>query len=537
VHSRYCAARATYPDPWQSQGEFARWLLGQAREVDLILPISEAALLAAVDCRPRLASRVIAPAAESLRYTLSKREATAKALALGLPCAATAFARGELAALGAPYIVRTDNRLMPDGSYRKGRNWFVADARELKELLDQLDEKGERWMVQEHFVGAGAGAFVLRWGAQTRLDFAHERVHEVPFHGGVSSLRRSVRDPAMLAAASRLLEGIGYEGVAMVEFRRGRPDQTPYFIEINGRLWGSLALALHAGADFPAQLVDCYAEAGPGRPPPAYSLGVYCRNVYPGETDYVQSVLAADGPVRGVKPPSKVRTVLGFFALFFRPRVHYDYLWLRDPAPWLRQSVRDVAHVAGSRWTGWRRARRWRRLEQQFGRPAKAGTPDLRDALFLCYGNICRSAFAGAYWDKSRGGSLAAARSAGFHPEGGRRTPARIAALARDFGVDLSGHRSQVVDSEAITRATAIFAMDGQNLEDLLALAPEARAKTWLLGSFGGLAGIRDPYLLPQEEARASLHQIRESIDALADRAANASRAAAPACLPGNQGP
>jgi hypothetical protein len=68
AHSRYCAARATYPDPWQSQGEFARRLIGQAPEVDLILPISEAALLAAVDCRPRLASRVIAPAASYYRW-------------------------------------------------------------------------------------------------------------------------------------------------------------------------------------------------------------------------------------------------------------------------------------------------------------------------------------------------------------------------------------------------------------------------------------------------------------------------------------
>src|SRR5262249_16905325 len=161
------------------------------------------------------------------------------------------------------------------------------------------------------------------------------------------------------------------------------------------RLWGSLALALHAGADFPARLVDCYADAAPAPPPPAYPAGLYCRQVYPGETDYVQSVLAATGPVRGVEPPGKARTVRGFFGLFLRPRVHYDYLWLRDPAPWLRQTARDVARVARGRVSGWRRARRWRRLERQFVGRAETGTPDLRDVLFLCYGNICRSAFAG----------------------------------------------------------------------------------------------------------------------------------------------
>src|SRR5262249_11387725 len=155
--------------------------------------------------------------------------------------------------------------------------------------------------------------------------------------------------------ATRLLEGIGYEGVAMVEFRRARRDQTPYFVEINGRLWGSLALALHAGADFPAKLVDCYADAAPAAPASTYAAGIYCRNVYPGETDCVQSVLAAKGPVRGVVPPRKAFAVLEFFALFFRPRVHYDCFWLRDPAPWLRQTVRDVPHAVRSRWTAWRR--------------------------------------------------------------------------------------------------------------------------------------------------------------------------------------
>ena len=47
----------------------------------------------------------------------------------------------------------------------------------------------------------------------------------------------------------QLLDSIGYQGVAMVEFRRGSDGQD-YFLEINGRLWGSLPLALHAGVDF-----------------------------------------------------------------------------------------------------------------------------------------------------------------------------------------------------------------------------------------------------------------------------------------------
>src|SRR5678815_3849630 len=42
----------------------------------------------------------------------------------------------------------------------------------------------------------------------------------------------------------------------MVEFRVG-PDG-PALMEINGRVWGSIPLAVAAGMDFPARLVDLY---------------------------------------------------------------------------------------------------------------------------------------------------------------------------------------------------------------------------------------------------------------------------------------
>jgi carbamoylphosphate synthase large subunit len=50
-----------------------------------------------------------------------------------------------------------------------------------------------------------------------------------------------------------LLKALKWHGVAMVEFRL-RPDGTPVFLEVNGRFWTSLALAVHAGADFPVLL-------------------------------------------------------------------------------------------------------------------------------------------------------------------------------------------------------------------------------------------------------------------------------------------
>ncbi len=523
TYSRYCDTQRTYPDPWLSQPGFSEWLIANASDVDLILPISEAALLAAVSCRAQLPpGALVAPATAALEYTLSKRRATAKALALGIPCPRTAFSVEGVPQMQPPWIVRTDNRLADDGSYRKGRTWYLEDSGELMDLLRELTEDGEQWMVQEHIVGKGGGAFVLMRGSQAVLEFAHQRIHEVPFYGGVSSLRRSVRDGATVATAVQLFASIGYEGAAMFEFRRSHLDQVPYFIEINGRLWGSLALALHAGADFPAQLVA--AHAGSATAPNDYAAGIYCRNVYPGETDYLRSVLAVSGPVRGVQPPTRAHAMLEFFRLFLTPRMHYDYFWLSDPLPWLRESLRACGHVVQSRWSKWTSNLHQRRLLQELERRRRTGAPDLRRVLFLCYGNICRSAFAGVYWNQN--GALPSSRSAGFHEQRNRRTPPRISRLAKEFGVDLTGHRSSVVNSEAVEHATAIFVMDGQNTEALLQAFPAARPKTWLLGSFGGVRAIEDPYSLPEIEASASLRQVKQSIDALAAGYASSATAA-----------
>jgi protein-tyrosine-phosphatase/predicted ATP-grasp superfamily ATP-dependent carboligase len=517
-YSRYCSGHRAYPNPWISQPEFRQWLLRSADEFDLVLPISEAALFAASGCQSEMPSstRVVVPPASSLEYVLSKRHATERAIAIGIPCPSTAFSPEDIEGLKPPYIVRTDNRLMPDGSYQKGSTRYVEEPTQLMDWLSELDGNGVRWIVQEPIVGKGAGAFLLRWGDRTLLTFAHERIHEVPFYGGWSSLRKSVFSPEMIETASRLLSSIGFQGAAMVEFLRGDGTGAPHFIEINGRLWGSLALALHAGVDFPRKLIECY-MGNPVTPEPAsYPVGMYCRNVYPGELNYLWSVLKADGPVRGVQPPSKSRALFDCIGLFFSPHIRYDYFWPRDPFPWVLQTIHAFEHVFKSVWRKLTRKmlRIW--LIREFSRKHEKAAPDLRQVLFLCYGNICRSAFAEAYWNvQARNGSPA--QSAGFHLSGNRRSPTRFRALAKRLGGDLGNHRSKVVDVRAIDWATAIFVMDGENIEDLLRLFPDARSKAWLLGPFAGVAEIRDPYALDDPEAERPLRQIIDGIDHLAE--------------------
>src|SRR5690606_23728063 len=46
-----------------------------------------------------------------------------------------------------------------------------------------------------------------------------------------------------------------WKGVAMIEYKVDEKTRKPYLMEINGRFWGSLQLAIDAGIDFPALLL------------------------------------------------------------------------------------------------------------------------------------------------------------------------------------------------------------------------------------------------------------------------------------------
>ena len=292
-------------------------------------------------------------------------------------------------------------------------------------------------------------------------------------------------------------------------------------------MWGSLALALHAGADFPRALLECY-ERGRPAPQQPYQEGVRCRNVFPGEVKHLSSILTAKGAPQDVVAPSKIGAVARFVALSFNPFIHHDHLWLTDPLPGIANAVKAI------RWLGSesrslivgriRRHRENRMLRQlkarhraRFSQERYFLRPPSRIA-FVCYGNICRSAFAEHYWDKRlRELALSGpeAISGGIHPQPNRRTPQRLIDIARRYDVDLSVHRSRVVDEDALAASDAIFVMDRKNYHDLLARFQWANDRIYFLGWFGKGDEINDPYKMRVEDAAARLHEIVQAVDGL----------------------
>ena len=86
--------------------------------------------------------------------------------------------------------------------------------------------------------------------------FTHKRLRERINTGGPSTLRISIKNDVLEEYAKTLLKSQNFTGIAMVEFKFNEEKQQGWFIEVNPRFWGSIALAINSGVDFPKMLYD-----------------------------------------------------------------------------------------------------------------------------------------------------------------------------------------------------------------------------------------------------------------------------------------
>jgi hypothetical protein len=112
-------------------------------------------------------------------------------------------------------------------------------------------------------------------------------------------------------------------------------------MEINGRVWGSLPLAVHAGMDFPARLADLMLRDEDGNVADGddvdrtYRRGLRARNLRL-DLAWIGGVLSGRRRQRGLPWPPR-RAALGAIASLVDPRIRDDLMSWSDPAPGLAQ--------------------------------------------------------------------------------------------------------------------------------------------------------------------------------------------------------
>lgn len=347
LKSRYLFRRLVVGAPRSEElVEVLRALGEEFGDVPLIT-VAEANLNWLIANRHRLGRvRPILPSQEAMSVVLDKQRTLALADFVGIHTPRTlapdslADVERDAPRLAYPVVLKwKDPNLIGPVLAKHGipmeKAEFARDAAQLLAICRRYGPVGAWPLIQEYCPGVGLGQFFyIRQGEALRR-FQHVRVAEWPPEGGFSSVcdSLSLAEHVDLQEQSiALLRAVGWEGVAMVEYRYDPKTRRAVLMEINGRYWGSFPLAVHCRAGF-ARLA--YSVQGRGELPqlePAIS-GIRCRMVGT-EVKRLFRILFQRGKI---KDPffviSPMREVLRFAADFFRPNVRY-YLWsLDDPAP------------------------------------------------------------------------------------------------------------------------------------------------------------------------------------------------------------
>ena len=412
-----------------------------------------------------------------------------------------------------PLILKPISSFSPENLVAKRYVRRVYTVQELYLKLNEMLPKGDI-LVQENFIGKGVGIEVLAKHGNVLVAFQHLRVHE-PLSGGGSSYRKSVLvSPELMKEARKFIEAIEYTGVAMIEFKLNTKSNQFILVEVNGRFWGSLPLAVSAGVDFPYYLYQMLVK-GKNTFNVNYYEDVYCRNMSR-DLVWMKDNLKANhaDPNLDTLPWSVVASEI---KNIIRLREHSDTFVIDDPLP----GVLEIGRLGFKAIARLNAMIRKKAMESTVIRKYFRKNLDLKIVhskrfAFVCKGNICRSPFAENY-AKNILPDYIDVMSFGYYPENDRKSTDYAVQAASEIGVDLRAHRSRVLQEDNVREADVLFTFDSENRQTLLDNYPWAKAKIIPLGLIDMKRNlfIADPYGKDLETYRATYRHITYTIHEL----------------------
>jgi hypothetical protein len=249
-------------------------LAALAREVRpaAVLPLDDHAVWLwdhALGSSPDGPAVVAGPTGRLATLALDKREQLELAAAAGLAVPPTADPGGPLPGPG-PWMVKPALAVeLRDGRLHRPSGRIATEPEQVTAIAARI---GGPVLVQALIQGVGEGVFGLAvHGTATALS-AHRRIRMMNPRGSGSSACRSVPVAAdVIAPVRELIAKSGWDGLFMVELLRDTAGQ-PWFMELNGRAWGSMALARYRGYRYPGWAVQAaldpgFRPAAPAGPP------------------------------------------------------------------------------------------------------------------------------------------------------------------------------------------------------------------------------------------------------------------------------
>ena len=340
--SRYCKLKFEHPISTDDTKAFADSVVEFVRQnsIELVIPITDWTTLPLAHSQSRFENicPVALPSLQSLEWACDKYQTVEFARSLGIPVPQTWLIRSAedvtvIPDLSFPIVVKdrfsmrwvNDRPVFGSVEYAYSRESLLQKARA------RLQQAGDV-LVQEFVAGVGIGfsCFATKDGAL--LPFQWQRIREVDPRGSGSSSRKSVEvDPQIADFSRALIAKLGFRGIAMVEYKKEANTGRPVLMEVNGRPWGSIQLAIASGVDYPRYVADWYLK---GVLPPAeiaFKKGITCRRMV-GELTHLDNLRHGAPPQWPVPYPSFWPSLLKIGVPWY-PGMRYDDLWLSDPRP------------------------------------------------------------------------------------------------------------------------------------------------------------------------------------------------------------
>ncbi len=339
--SRFCRHTVLYPSPVDSPSEFSKFLL---QEMDsgryrALFPMTDVVCRVVAGLAPQMPKvRIPLPSAAAVKAVQDKGSVVEAAEKVGLACPRTYVTSGaeqleKLAGqLTYPVVLKPRFSVcMGEQAWRRTAVQYAWEPEDLVEKYHQSSSQAADLLIQELVRGDGRGVFLLVWDGELKAALCHRRIREKPPSGGVSVVRETVAlDRELVRTSFRLLTELGWDqGVAMVEFKGDERHGGERLMEINGRFWGSLQLAIDAGMNFPLMLYRL--SMGESVAPNFdYRLKVKSR-WFLGDLDHLL-LRFKNGQQSPGELPSRFRAVVDFLK-FYEPGMRYEVERAGDLSP------------------------------------------------------------------------------------------------------------------------------------------------------------------------------------------------------------
>jgi predicted ATP-grasp superfamily ATP-dependent carboligase len=346
--SKYCKRRFVYESPAKAPRPFIDSLLEELRRdsYTMIFPMTDITCYLVSEYRDEISRYTKVPMVD--RETFAKASEKGELLeickSLGFPIPQTWILKQRsdidniIGELPFPVVIKPRrSRYLIDNAWVLTGVDYAFSPDELRKKFGAYDKRLPPPLIQERIPGPGAGTFVIFSEGELRAIFSHKRIREKPPSGGVSVLCESAPlNPQMRDYSIKLLKALGWHGVAMVEFKIDSRDNLPKIMEINGRFWGSLQLAINAGVDFPYML---YRMTKDGDIPAQtdYKIGVQSRWLM-GDVDHLLMILFKSREKLRLPEghPGKLKTLWEFLK-FYKPQMRYEVIRSEDIHPFYHE--------------------------------------------------------------------------------------------------------------------------------------------------------------------------------------------------------